>query len=271
MSFDWLDPLGLRGSRLDPFTHLADALLGRGITADSAARMSTAIARRLEGRRVEVGSRPPVSATVERLHDVRPPAGLGALPTDAAELPLFASVAGRVRDVEIGDVRLDRIDLTVQRVRVGPAGDRLRVGAVDYEARATAAAVFDRIASADGSAPRFRVDRGRLEASRGILARWVWVECAVSAADGRIVVEPVTVRVRGRPIPVPAVLLRPIVRPAPRLPAAVIVDSVDVVDADIVVRGRVREVVLPVDVTRVLADLGTQTTRSALRVVFGDR
>lgn len=265
-----MDPLGIRGTRLDPFTHLTNALLGKGIAAESAARMSTALARQLEGRELHVAADPPVRATVERLDDVRPPAGVGALPTSAAEMPMFTAVKGRVRDVAIGEIRLDRIDLEARGIRLGAAGDRLRVDGVDYEARITTESLHAQVAALVPDAPQLRFDNGRLEGSDGWFARWFWMEFTVRAEDKRVVVEPVAVRFRGRPLPAPKRIMQPIVRPEPRLPAPLTVEGVSVDGDDIVMAGSVAALVIPVDVTRLLTDLGTQTTRSALNVMIGE-
>lgn len=270
MSRDWFDPFGLRGSKLDPFTYLTDALMGKGIAANSAARMSTALAKQLEGRRLDIASQPPVSLTVARLDEVRPPAGVGAVPTSVTEVPMFTAVSGELEDVRIGDVRLDRIHIDARSIQMGTGGDRVRVGGADYEARLGTAEVLAQIAAYDADAPMIRFANGRIEGSEGVFARWFWMELSVRAADKQVVVEPVALRFRGRPVPVPRRLLQRIERDAPQLPVPITVDSVTLDGDDVVVRGTVREVVIPVDMTRLITDLGTQRTREVLRVMVGE-
>ncbi|MDW3217772.1 MAG: LmeA family phospholipid-binding protein [Acidimicrobiales bacterium] len=270
MSRDWFDPFGLRGSKLDPFTYLTDALMGKGLAANSAARMSTTVAKQLEGRRLDIASQPPVSLTVARLDEVRPPAGVGAVPTSVLEVPMFTAVSGELEDVHIGDVRLERIHLAARSIQMATSGDRVRVGGADYEARVTGDEVLAQIAAHAADAPMIRFDHGRIEASEGVFARWFWMELSIRAADERVVVEPVALRFRGRPVPVPRRLLQRIERDLPGLPAPLTVDSVTLDGDDVIVQGTVREVVIPVDMTRLITDLGTKRTREVLRVMVGE-
>lgn len=270
MSREWFDPFGIRGSKLDPMTHLANALAGRGLAATSAARMSTTVARQLEGRRLEIASDPPIAATVSRLDEVRPPAGVGAVPTSVTELPMFAAISGQVRNVRIGDLRFDVIQIDARDLRVGATGDRLRLGGADYEARVGTDDVLAQLGALLDDPPLVRFDNGRIEGSEGVLARWFWMEVRVRAADKRVTIEPVAVRFLGRPIPVPRQLMRTVHEDLPALPAPLTVDDAQVAGDELVVRGTVREVVIPVNVARLMTDLGTQTTRSALKVMIGE-
>lgn len=103
------------------------------------------------------------------------------------------------------------------------------------------------------------------------LERWVWIEVGVGAAEQAIRVTPLAVRAFGRALPLPVWLQRTIERPAPWLPEAVRVDRSEVDDdGDVVVHGALSTTVVPVDMARLLADLGAEGTMTALRIVTGE-
>ena len=271
MSPDWFDPLGLRGSRLDPFTLFGNALRGEGLAQQSAEALAKTMAQRLVGRRVEIDRAPPIAATVDRVDEVTPATALAALPTRIGEVPMWRLVRGRLRDVSVGSRRLDAIELTVVGVRiVGASAQRLRLGRVDFNATVSPDEVTRWAADVDGNHV-VRVHEGRLEATHRRMERWAWVEVRVTAAAQTVVVTPIAVRLLGRSLPLPRRLGRPVLRPAPWLPAELVVDEVRVTDVVVGVRGGLDDVLVPVDVTRVLEDLGSERGRSALRIVMGDR
>jgi hypothetical protein len=121
MSPDWFDPLGSRGSKLDPFTFFADALKGEGVTGQSADLMATTLAKQLVGRRIEIDHEPPISATIERIDEVRPPPMIAATAVIGREVPMWESVAGQLADVHVGEWRIRSIDLQARSLSlVGP-------------------------------------------------------------------------------------------------------------------------------------------------------
>jgi hypothetical protein len=271
VSPDWFDPLGLRGSRLDPFTMFADALKGEGLAQQSAEVMATTITRRLVGRRVEIKGDPPISATVDRIHEAVPATALAAMPTISGEVPMWKRVRGRIRDVSIGGRTLSSVDLTVSGVSLlGPTAQGLRVEHLEFNATVTPEEIERWAADIDGTRV-VRSSEGRLEVSDRRVARWAWLEVSVTAADRTIVVTPITLRILGRPVPILGRFRRPVERDAQWLPAELVVDEVRVTDQVVGVSGELGQVSISVDVARLFAELGSQGTRSVLRIVVGDR
>lgn len=271
MSPDWFDPFGLRGSRLDPFTMFADALKGEGLAQQSAEVMATTITRRLVGRRVEIKGDPPISATVDRIHEAVPATALAAMPTISGEVPMWKRIRGRIRDVRVGGRTLSSVDLTVSGVwLLGATAQGLRVDHVEFNATVTPDEIERWAAEIDG-ARVVRLQEGRLEVSHRRVARWAWLEVSVTAAKQMIVVTPIALRIAGRTVPILGRLRRPVERDAKWLPAELVVNEVRVTDQAVGVSGELGRVEISVDVARLFAELGAQGTKSVLRIVVGDR
>ena len=270
MSRDWFDPFGIRGSRLDPFVMFTNALTGRGPAGQSMEMLSTTIVRRIVGREIRIDAGVKVVATIEAVDEARPPAPLAALPTGAIEVPMWERVRIRLCDISLNDWLIEHASLDARDVRlVGASSRRMRIGQTDFVATVRAAEVV-RWAAELESDHRLRVADGHLAVTDRRLERWLWLEVEVAARDQTIVVTPVALRASGRALPLPAWLRRPVERAAPWLPAAVRVESAEVGDGVVVVRGVVSTSEVPVDMARLLSDLGTESTKSVLRIVTGD-
>ncbi len=271
MSPVWFDPLGLRGSKLDPFTMFADALRGEGLAQQSVDAMAATVVRRLVGRRIEIDRDPPVSATVDRIHEATPATARAAIPTTFGEVPMWQRLRARIRDVSIGDKTLRSVEMTVTGVRlIGATSQRLGVEHVEFNATIAPEEAERWAAEIEGSHV-VRVRDGRLEATDRRVARWAWLEVAVTAADRVVVVTPVALRILGRAVPMPSRLRRPLARPVPWLPGDLVIREVRVTGPAIGVRGELGDVRVPVDVARVMTELGALGTKSVLRIVLGDR
>ena len=271
MSRDWFDPFGIRGSRLDPFVILTNALTGQGPAGQSAEFVSTTIARRIVGRTIQIDAGRKIVATIAAVDEARPPAPLAAVPTGAAEVPMWERVRLRLHSIRLGEWHVEQASLDARDIRlVGVGSQRIRVGSTDFVAAVRPEEVV-RWAAAVSDDHRVRVHDGRLEVTDRRLERWLWVEVGVAAVDQTIVVRPIGVRALGRALPLPIRLRRRIERPAPWLPAAVTVERTEVGDDDaVVVHGAVAASEVPVDMARFLADLGAEGTMSVLRIVTGE-
>ncbi|MEQ8840786.1 MAG: hypothetical protein RIB98_07380 [Acidimicrobiales bacterium] len=271
MSRDWFDPLGIRGSRLDPFTLFTNALRGQGPAGQSAEVIATTMARRLVGRTVSVDAGVKITATVAGVDEARPPAPLAAVPTGAVEVPMWERVRVRLQRIELGEWRLARATLDVHDIRlVGAAAKAIRIGGADFTATVKPGEVV-RWAEAIAGERRVRVREGMLEVSDRRLERWVWVTVAVTARDQTVVVRPRHLTAFGRTVPLPPRWQRDVVRPAPWLPTEVQIIGIESDGDDLVATGRVTATDVPVDMTKLLVDLGTESTRSVLRIAIGGR
>ena len=271
MSNDWFDPFGVRGSRLDPFTVFGNVLKGQGATGQSAELLSRTIVRRIVGRTVHVEAGTGITATIAAVDEARPPAPLAALPTGSAEVPLWERVRIRLVSIGVGDRRVAHATLDVHDIRlVGMTGREVRVGSTAFVASIGHDEVVRWAAEAGGDR-RVRAHAGRLEVTDRRLRRWVWVEVDVGARDRTLFVSPVALRAFGHVLTLPRWLRRTVSRPAGWLPASLRVERVEVGAREVEVTGSVGDVVVPVDLARLLTDLGTESTRSVLRIVTGDR
>ncbi|MFT5202921.1 MAG: hypothetical protein ACI9C1_002318 [Candidatus Aldehydirespiratoraceae bacterium] len=271
MSPDWFDPLGLRGSKLDPFAFFAGALRGEGVAGQSADLMASTLAKQLVGRRIEIDYEPPISATVERVDEVRPPSMRSATAVIGREVPMWESVAGRLADVHIGKWRIRSIDLQARSlVLVGAAAQRMRVGQVEAQAEIDAEALQTWAGALEGEY-RVRVNEGRLEVGDRRAPGWLWLEVSVTAGDRHLAVTPLALRAFGRTVPLLRRFRRPVVRPIKWLPVDMEITAVRVEGDSVQVDGRLRNAIVPVDIAKALTDLGSESTRSVLRIVLGDR
>ncbi|MEM7140850.1 MAG: hypothetical protein AAF548_07420 [Actinomycetota bacterium] len=268
MSRSWLDPFGIRGSKLDPFAFLSDTLAGRGAAADSAGRVATTLARQLVGERVEVGSSPRVAATVERIEDVRPAVAGAAIPGLDGQMPLWSSLAGRLTDVEIDRLGIDRVDVSVENVRVAATGDRVHVGSTEFTARVSAARAREQAAALEQPIV-LRFDNGVVEMTEPRLERWFWVEMRIGVEAQKATGEIVGLRFRSFSLPVPRRLRKPRTDHVAALPEALCISEVRVEGDAVVAEGTFEAVDLPIDMTALMADLASGTTRSMLRIAFG--
>ena len=271
MSRDWFDPFGIRGSRLDPFLAVTDALKGQGIAGQSAGFLSTTIARRIVGRTVHVDAGVKITATIEAVDEARPPAPRAAIPTGTVEVPMWERVQVRLRAISVGEWRVERASIDARGIcLVGVNAQGVRVAATEFSATVRSDEVVRWAGEVKGD-HRVRVDSGRLEVTDRRLQRWIWVEVDLVAHEKKLFVSPMSLRAFGRAVPLPGWLRQTVQRPAVWLPAALRVERVEVGDDIVVVMGAIENSVVPVDVPRVIADLGTDGTMSALRIVTGDR
>lgn len=269
MTRDWFDPFGIRGSRLDPFVMFTNALKGQGPAGQSAEVISTTIAQRIVGRRVQIDAGMTIRATVDAVDEARPPAPLSAISTALTEVPMWERVRLRLRDIELGEWHVEDASLDATDIRlVGANSQSISVDRVEYRATIRPAEAVRWAAAVEGD-HRLRVRDGRIEVTDRRLERWVWLEVDVAAHEQTIVVTPVAVRALSRALPLPGWLRRPVERGAPWLPQPVMVESVAVVDDSVIVRGELSACVVPVDMARVLADLGAESTMTVLRIVTG--
>lgn len=270
MSRDWFDPFGIRGSRLDPVVVFTNALRGQGPAGQSAEFVSTAIARRIVGRTVRIDAGVEITATIEAVDEARPPAPLAAVPTGAVEVPMWERVRVRLHSISVGDRHVEHASLDAHDIRVvGVNGQAMRVASTGFSATVRFDEVVRWAREIEGD-HRVRVHAGRLEVTDRRFRRWIWVEVGLAAHDQKVFVSPMSLRAFGRAIPLPGWLRRTIERPAPWLPSALRVERVDVGANDVVVTGTMANSVVPVDLARVLADLGAERTMSVLRIVTGE-
>ena len=269
---DWLDPLGLRGSRLDPFKMFTDALKGEGLAQQSAERIATGVAQGLVGRRVEVDHDPPVSFTVDAVHELAPATALAAVPSTDGVIPMWQRFRARLSDVAVGDARIESVEIDAVGLRlVGTGARRMQIGRVDAVGIVTAEKLGGWLEQLD--LPYVvRLADGRLEVADRRFQRWVGVSIDITAAAQEVTVQTGEVRLLGRRFLPPSWLRRTERRPAPWLPIGAEIVRLEATDDDrLEFVAAIEEVEVPVDISKLLVDLGAGGTRSVLRIVTGLR
>ncbi len=243
---DWLDPFGFRG--------MAD-------------RLFTSAARTLVGRRVEVQTPTPMAATIARVHEAAPAVSVGSA--------LKAQVA-LWRRLDLVFERLDVDSRPLHRMRVIAADVRViealpqRLGAarleVEIEARpehidvwAEAMAINAKVRIADGQI----LVRRPHSSGPGELVLEPWVRGREIGADA------VSLLVRGRNVRLPRRLRRSYQRELTWLPERTELTGVELPAGEGGLRllATIDRFEVPVDVPRLMADLGSKGTRLAVKMM----
>lgn len=265
---EWFDPFGLRGSRVDPFAVLSDALRGEGVAGRSVEAVATAVTRRLVGRTLRLESSPPIRATVAHVVEARPASALDALGTAVTEVPIWARLGVVLRDVRIGAHRLAQVDLDAVDLRVvGVAARAVSVGPTIARAEVEIDELGRWAESLGGERPMSVID-GHLVVSDPRLWGRVGVTVEVSVVDRQLIVEARALVVCGRRFPLPRSLRRTLRRDVPAVPRALTVDRVAGHPDDptrVIVHGSIAPATVDLDLARLLADLGSERALVALR------
>ena len=227
------------------------------------------MAQSLVGRRVEVDQDPPLSATVDAVQELTPATDLVAMAMPDGRIPMWSRFRLTLVDVSLGGGEVAGIDLDAVDLSLTAAvGGRLRVARVDAVGRLTQPQL-------DGWVDQLalpyvvRLRDGRLEVSDRRIERWLAVAISVTAADQQVRVETGMIRLFGRWYRAPEVLRRIVERSVAWLPRGARISEVVVEGEELHVVAAMEGAQLPVDVARIITDLGTGSRRSVLRIVTG--
>ncbi len=264
---DWFDPLGLRGSKLDPFALMGEAARLMGPPSQSFAWMVTTVAKRLEGRRFEIRRDPVIAGRVAMIHEVVPATSI-PLPGLSSSIALWDRARLTVDDLTIGAGRVDKIEVSAEDVRVTDAtAQRVSVRTVGLVVTLTSGQVAQWLGEMDVDA-EFDFETETFAVRPAILGRWLSVVVEPTLVGRRAVMRPTGVKLARWLVPVPSLLARSRSHELDQLPPGVELVGMSTIDADRVeVRMTARDLDLAVDLPRLITDVGVEGTRSVVRVL----
>lgn len=268
-AWDWIDPLGIRGTRWDPTVIMRDLAKG---TADTLPMVDVfgRLLRRLEGRRIEIEREPAVTLVVGEITDAVP-ANEVVMSARGTAVPIWRRVSLGVHSIDVGGLGAERADVTAVDVRFVDTGTQhLRVASLSARVLLTdvqfgeLVADFDLPAEVEVSGTRLVV-RPRWSGGR------VAVDVTPSVRDGALHLRPESVRVLRWTVPAPSRLPMTLEFPLRNMPREVSVTDVATTDdGQVEATVGMAAVELPVDLRQVVSDLGAESARVAVKLLSGE-
>lgn len=269
-SWDWIDPLGIRGSRWDPAVIMKE--LARG-TVDNVPMVDVfgRLLKRLEGRRLEFERERRVTLVVGEVADAVP-ANEVVMGAGGTAVPIWRRVTLGVHSIEVDGLSAERAEITAVDVRFEDRGSqRIRAASVSARVLFTGVQFAELVQEldlpADVAAAGSRLVL-RPPWARGLVA----VEVVPSVDAGSLHLRPRVMHLARWRVPTPTRLPVTLDFPLRRVPDTVSVTDVESTDEGAVAATvRMAGVDLPFDLRRVLTDLGVEGARVVVRVFSGDR
>ncbi len=268
-AWDWLDPLGIRGTRWDPTVIMRD--LARG-TAGNLPMIDVfgRLLRRLEGRRIEIERERAVTLVVGEITDTVP-ANEVVMGTRGTAVPIWRRVSLGVHSIDVGGLGAELADVTAVDVRFVDKGtQRLRVASLSARVLLTDVQFAELVSDLDLPA-EVEVSGTQLV----VRPRWsggrVAVDVTPSVRDGTLHLRPESIRVLRWAVPAPTRLPMTLEFPLRNVPREVSVTDVATTD-----QGQVEATVgmaaleLPLDLRQMVSDLGAEGARVAVKLLSGD-
>jgi len=263
----WLDPLGIRGSILDPFALFADAARMVVPSGESISWMMTTAARRLEGRRFKTHGDPLIEARVASIREV--------VPAMTVSVPV---VSRMISIWDLVDLTLDSVVIDGRAV-TGAQVIATGIGVADPAAQSVLVSHAEIIVmlSEDDIRPwledagvRAEIDMqsGIAEVRPWARAGWLRVIVESDVEGGRASGRPTAVKVGPATFPLPTWLMRGRSRQLPAAHDSLVVTDLrfpDGVHAEICLSGD--DIEIAVDIPRVVAEVGLEGPRSVARIL----
>jgi len=263
----WLDPLGIRGSILDPFSLFADAARMVVPPGESISWMMTTAARRLEGRRFKTRGDPLIEARVAKVREVVP-----AMTVSVPMVGRTISIWDRV-DLTLDSVVIDGRHVSGARVTaVGigvsdPAAQSVSVSHVEITVTLTEDDIRPWLEDT-GVRAEIDMQTGLAEVRPWARAGWIRVIVEPDVEAGRASGRPTAVKVGPATIPLPSRLARGRARQLPAAHEELVVTDLrfpDGVHAEVCLMGD--DIEIAVDIPRVVAEVGLEGPRSVARIL----
>ncbi len=264
---DWFDPLGIRGSILDPLAALNEAAKVVAPVTQPFAWMMTAAARRLHGRRVRIESTPQIKARVARIDEISPATAI-SVPGLSDSIALWRRAVFSVDQVWIERNPIDRVDVVASDIRVRDSSARqVLISGVKLVATLTAESVASWMNSLgiDG-VPDF--DSGNIEIHPVSRLRWLRVAAEPSILPRGAEVRALSVAVGPLSLPIPKWLLRTRTVSFPHLPEELALTGLSMSDGQVMkVMLEGKGIDIPVDMPRLMAEIGVEGTMSVVDIL----
>jgi len=263
---NWLDPLGIRGSILDPLSLFADAARMVVPPAESISWMMTTAAKRLEGRRIKTHGDPLIEARVASIREVVP-----AMVVSVPVLNRTISIWDRV-ELTLDSLRIDGLPVTGAEVTA------TGIGVADPAAQSVVVAKVEiKVTLNEDDIGRWLEDadvRVEIDMQTGIAeiswarAGWLRVVGEPFVDDGRVSGRPTALKFGRVKIPLPRWLVRRNSRVLSDSDDSLVVTHLrfpDGIHAEVVLTGRDLE--LAIDIPRLITEIGLEGPRSVARIL----
>jgi len=264
---DWFDPLGLRGAIPDPLGVFGTAARMASATGGSFTWMLTAMARRLEGRQVEIRREPLIRARIAAVHEVVPTEEI-FVPGLSKSIALWQRAAFSVDQVEVGGKPIEHVDLVATDVRI--ADSSAQVVSVGHVEMTVSVSREDLACWIDALAINVEVDLNTETVGVRPLSwfRWLRVIGRPELQARRVEVRATSVRIGRLGIPLPARLLKPRSYEIHQIPESLRMTGMRF-DAGQRVKVELGGTDLEVaaDIPRLITDIGVEGTMSVAKVL----
>ncbi len=265
---DWLDPLGISGSMLDPFALFADAARMVVPPGESISWMMTIAARRLVGRKFRTHGDPVVTATVAKVHEVVPAMTI-SVPGVKRPIAVWDRVGVALKSVGVDGKPVSGVDIVAEGVSVADvAAQSILISGVRVTVELTADDL--RAWLSDGG-----ID-AEVDMRTGLTAVRPWRRAGWIRVVARPEVDRATVSARlthlgiGRVrIPLPRWVPRVGGAESPDVGGELDLERIDFPDgehAEVTLTGR--DIELDIDIPRVVADVGLEGPRTVTRILM---
>jgi len=263
----WLDPLGIRGSILDPFALFADAARMVVPPGESIAWMMTTAARRLQGRRFKTHGEPLIEATVSKVREVVP-AMTVSVPGLSRPISIWDRAAFSLESVMVDGHPVTGADVVATGIGVSdPTAQTLSVAHVDITLTLNANELRPWFEDA-GVHADLDMRTGIAEVRPWARAGWIQVMVEPIIVGGRACGRPTAVKAGPIRVPLPGGLSRSRSRRFPAAHDSLAVTEVrfrDGIHAEISLGGD--DINIGIDIPRVVAEIGLEGPRSVARIL----
>ena len=263
----WLDPLGIRGSILDPLALFADAARTVVPASESISWMMTTAARRLEGRRFKTHGDPLIEARVARVREVVPSMSV-TVPVVSRIISIWDRMDLTLDSVSIGGRPVTGVEVVASGIGVAdPAAQSVLVSHVEIEVVLSKDDIRPWLEDA-AVAAELDMRTGFAEVRPWDRAGWLRVVVEPCVDAGRASGRPKAAKVGPVTVPLPSRLVSGLSRHLPRAHESLSVSEMTFPDG---VHANVRlvgdDIKLAVDVPRVVTEIGLEGPRTVARIL----
>ena len=131
-TWDWLDPLGIRGTRWDPTVIMRDLAKGT-MESLSMVDLFSGVLKRLEGRRIEIEGSRNMTLVVGEITDAVP-ANEVVMGARGTAVPIWREVKLGVHSIDVGGLGAEHADVTAVDIRFEDRGSQ-RISVASLSAR----------------------------------------------------------------------------------------------------------------------------------------
>ncbi len=246
---------------------LGDAARVVAPTGESFAWMMTVVARRLEGRRIEICREPLIEARVAKIREVVPATAI-PVPGVSDSIALWERAVFSVDSVAVGGGAVERVDVVATDIRIADSSAQLiSVAHVDFLVTVNS----DDLAywmNELGVDAEFDMGTCTAEVRPATHARWLRVVVEPTLRGRRVEIRTAAAKIGRLTIPLPGGLIKVRSWELRELPDGVEMTGMHPVDGrhlEVRLKGRALE--LPVDIPRIITDVGVEGTMSVVRIL----